>query len=115
MYNPDIQVAEWRKYNEKISQTWGDSQEFDYAYELVYENSSERLYKLRDEVVYRAAINQGIDTAAVPSLNPEIARWDARTIYDKIQKVDIALNADAPSISVGIRGALAQEIQTKIN
>lgn len=111
MYNPGIQVASWRKNNELISAKWGDSHEFAQAYELIYENDSERLYRLRSDVIYIAAREQGIDTRTIPSLNPEIAKWDPDTVYDQMQvSSDDGILAGLPGEDTGgISKAHAEE------
>jgi len=111
MYNPDIQVASWRRNNELISSTWGDSNEFDQAYELVYENDSERLYRLRSDVIYVAAREQGIDAESIPSLNPKIAKWNPDTVYDQMQpSYDDGVLTDSPGEGTGgIARAQAEE------
>lgn len=110
MYNPDIQVTQWRKQNELISVRWGNSQEFARAYELVYENDSERLYRLRSDVIYLAAVEQGIDVDAIPSLNPEIVRWNPGTVYDEMMgPSDSAdLLAGSPDSPDGKPGSISQ-------
>lgn len=112
MYNPGIQVASWRKSNELISTKWGDSHEFAQAYELIYENDSERLYRLRSDVIYVAAREQGIDTRTIPSLNPDIAKWDPDTVYDQMQvSSDDGVLAGSPGEDTGgISKAHAEEL-----
>ncbi|OGZ41617.1 MAG: hypothetical protein A3C80_00235 [Candidatus Ryanbacteria bacterium RIFCSPHIGHO2_02_FULL_45_43] len=84
MYNPDIAVVEWRKENERISARWANSDEFREAYELVFENESERLYRLREDVVRKKAAMIGMDASTIPSLNPDMVRWETRTVYAEI-------------------------------
>jgi len=101
MYNPDIQIADWRKHNELISEKWGDSEEFNYAYELIFENDSEKLFRLRDDVVKNAAEVQGIPTNEIPSLNPEIAKWDTNNVYERMGIGQVANASDGDSINEG--------------
>jgi len=116
MYNPEIQVATWRKQNELVSTNWGNSEEFAEAYELVYENSSERLYRLRSDVIELAAEEQGVDVDAIPSLNPEIAKWNPGTVYEDMGASEdgsgvLAGLPGAPSVSIaGFSQARAQEV-----
>jgi hypothetical protein len=85
MYNPEIQgIEDWRKENEKISNTWAHSESFHKAYELIYENDSERLYVIRDSVVGDLVASYDINPEIVPSLNNKIANWDQYDFYKKI-------------------------------
>lgn len=77
MYNPNIEgIEDWRREQERVSMTWADSPIFESYYDLVFENGSERLYKLRENKVKRNARTLGIELERIPSLNPEQGRWD---------------------------------------
>lgn len=105
MYNPKIEgIEDWRRESERISQAWAHSENFHHAYELVYENKSERLYRLRDDVVVQVASLYGIDPALIPSLNEDIIYWDQAEFYETLQ--------DGVSSYWDARAAREQQIAT---
>jgi hypothetical protein len=77
MYNPDAVVDQWRRENELISAIWHNSDDFAERYELVFSNRTQRLYRLRSDVVTSEVAAMGVDPARVPSLNHAIHRWDS--------------------------------------
>ena len=85
MYNPDIAVEGWRKENELVSVLWSDSEIFNYTYELVFENDSERLYLLREDVLRESLALYGIDEVFVPSLNGKMVRWDTAELSEYLE------------------------------
>lgn len=85
MYNPEIEgIEEWRRAHERVSQVWADSSEFEQYYTLVFENGSERLYRLKEDEVLRVARTFGIDTKMIPSLNSDIHRWNLEYAEEEI-------------------------------
>ena len=49
---------------------------FNYTYELIFENDSERLYRLKEEKLRESLELYDIDKSLVPSLNSKMVRWD---------------------------------------
>lgn len=60
MYSPEIDEYDWSKRNEHVSMRWTDSELFLENFELVFENQSDRLYKLREDVVRERAEKHNI-------------------------------------------------------
>lgn len=105
MYNPEVELAAWRKRNELISGKWAYSDTFAQAYELVYENDTERLYRLRDDVILNAAIAQGVEPLSIPSLNPALARWDPEGVYR-----EMGIQGENEVTNTGVQGVQAREL-----
>jgi hypothetical protein len=94
MYNgTENDRSSWRQRNEKISVTWGRSAEFTYYYELVDENKTIQLYKIRQDVIQNGLRDAGVRTQRVPSLNADITRWDPNTIYEEMNPLKLPATA----------------------
>lgn len=75
-YNPDsLKTDAWRRQNEKIIARWANDPLFNEVYELVYENETERLYRLRVPLFETFLTGYGIDVKHIPSLNTELTKW----------------------------------------
>lgn len=81
----DSALLGWVKQNERVSQRWANSRTFARFYTLVYENRFERVYKLKEEEVRKYARTHGFRTANIPSLNPDLARWDGNKIFKEMR------------------------------
>ena len=86
MYNDSIDgIEDWRAEQERVSRTWGNSIPFNLAYELVYENNSEKIYKLKSEEIEEVASLYSLDTSSIPSLNSNMQNWDYSAFYTNLQ------------------------------
>jgi hypothetical protein len=110
-YNPNaLTNDQWRSENEKIAAQWIGNPLFDDLYEMVYENDTGRLYRLRDEKVRILFAEFNIDTSFIPSLNPTFVTWepamtekyleehlaDASVVYDTSSEILATLKEVVP-------------------
>lgn len=77
----DPYLLDWVRQNERISQVWGNSDQFRRFYALAFGNKFVEIYRLNEAEVKRYASLRGMDPARIPSLNPSIATWDPELVY----------------------------------
>ncbi len=113
MFNPDpTRQDKWATKNEKVSVKWGRSKPFLNFYTLIIENKRERLYKIKDDVVIKYAIDRGYDPKKIPSINSDIRRWNPDEIYTQIiaTQKDLRMwkNNTSTSLDKAIRSDLSR-------
>jgi hypothetical protein len=81
----------WAAENETVMGKWGGGQLLNY-YDLVLENPKRLVYKINDKKVRALALKEHLNTDAIPSINPKIARWDPTDIYAKIAQANVTVN-----------------------
>src|SRR6185436_20802187 len=60
---------------------WSDSKLFSSYYDLILENQTSKLYKIKDSVARTFFLEKGIDVSKVPSLTP-VKNWNPDTFYE---------------------------------
>ena len=82
MFNPrSIENDPWRTDNEKITARWAYSKDFNELYDLVFENNSERLYKVNEETLLTYLSLIDVDAENVPSVNINLSTWDPEALH----------------------------------
>ncbi len=110
--NQNTLIPNWSRSNERISLTWGDSPVFRRYYNLIYENTYERVYQLNEAaVVEQYVLYHRLDRQHIPSLNPELARWNPETIYREmggqafVDRDDANLDSTPPAETAKVSSA----------
>ncbi|HYC79562.1 MAG TPA: hypothetical protein VEC17_00890 [Candidatus Binatia bacterium] len=85
MHNPDDQKDQWSVNNENVARRWAGNEQFEHFYELVYENTKRRVYKINDERVVAYAEENNFDLSQIPSVNREMGKWNPLDFYNKLQ------------------------------
>ena len=84
MYNTEDTTDIWAKLKEPISVKWADSKLFHKYYVLAVENDKKKIYKINENALEKLAKEQRYDFSKMPSVNPEITKWDPETIYEEM-------------------------------
>ncbi len=112
MYNPTAagnRYGKWTLQNELVWTRLTKSEEFFKHYDLVMENETERLYRLKGDSVLTYAAEMGYDPMKIPSLNPAIESWDPAAIEKEMKVTTGSLALRAAELPA--KEALAQNLQ----
>lgn len=86
----------WVAANEPVYRQWGESADFTHYYDVVFENGTRRVYRLKDDILRQTAEDNKYVMEAIPSLNPRLITWNPSTIYAEIRAPeDVRKNAEA--------------------
>lgn len=85
MYNSEDGKDQWAMDNENIARRWGSNEQFLHFYDLVYENSSRQVYRVKPERVIEYAQASNLDLHKIPSINNEIAKWNPGEFYRSLE------------------------------
>ncbi len=93
MFNPENEQDEWAKNNEAIARRWAENEQFANFYELVYENSGRRVYKVRQDKIFEYAQDNNLNITLIPSISPQLTKWNPGDFYNKLQlSLDVKKN-----------------------
>ncbi|MFZ2970035.1 MAG: glycosyltransferase family 39 protein [Minisyncoccia bacterium] len=84
MLNPDSGMI-WETKKDEISAKWADDSRIYKLYDINFENKDYIVLKIKEDEIKKMADKNNLNKEKIPSLNPDIKKWDTRIIKNEIK------------------------------
>jgi len=85
MLNPDSGMI-WETKKDEISVKWANDDRIDKFYNVVLKNNAYIVLKINENEVENYADRYDLNKEKIPSLNPEMKKWDVETVDSEMRK-----------------------------